>query len=58
MLADRLVTIVDMNRDARARMRGEVVLEIVPGAPHLVEEPGALERVSPLAARRFEKRMR
>jgi putative phosphoribosyl transferase len=30
-------------------MRAEVRLEIVPGATHLFEEPGALEQVSELA---------
>ena len=28
----------------------EVALEIIPGATHLFEEPGALERVAQLAA--------
>jgi hypothetical protein len=32
-----------------ARMRTEVRLEIVPGATHLFEEPGALEIVARLA---------
>ena len=32
----------------------EVRIEIVPGASHLFEEPGALERVAALAARWFE----
>ena len=31
-------------------MRCEVKLEIVPGATHLFEEPGALERVAELAS--------
>ena len=30
-------------------MPGEVVLEIVPGATHLFEEPGTLDRVAGLA---------
>jgi hypothetical protein len=30
-------------------MRGEVRLEIVPGATHLFEEPGTLEQVAGLA---------
>jgi len=32
-----------------ARMRGEVRLEIVPGATHLFEEAGTLEQVAGLA---------
>jgi putative phosphoribosyl transferase len=35
---------------ARDQMRCEVKLEIVPGATHLFEEPGALEKVAKLAS--------
>lgn len=42
--------VLQMNRDAMARMPREVVLEIVPGATHLFEEPGALEQVAAAAA--------
>ena len=45
--------VIDMNREAMAQMSGEVVLEIVPGATHLFEEPGTLERVAELAAEWF-----
>ena len=48
------VPVIAMNRTAAARMRAEVRIEIVPGASHLFEEPGALERVAVLAARWFE----
>jgi pimeloyl-ACP methyl ester carboxylesterase len=41
--------IVDLNRRTVAGMRSEVRLEVVPGAGHLFEEPGALEAVSRLA---------
>ena len=41
--------VIQMNRDAMKHMRGEVKLEIVPGATHLFEEPGTLERVANLA---------
>jgi dienelactone hydrolase len=41
--------VIDLNRAAMRRMRGHVELEIVPGATHLFEEPGALEAVSQLA---------
>ncbi len=47
--------VIAMNRDAMALMRGEVSLEIVPGATHLFEEPGALERVAALAAGWFSR---
>ena len=36
-------------------MPGEVVIEIVPGATHLFEEPGALERVAALACSWFAR---
>ena len=42
--------VIEMNRDAMRRMRAPVTLEIVPGATHLFEEPGALEQVARLAA--------
>jgi len=45
--------VIAMNRDAMPRMRGEVAIEIVPGATHLFEEPGALERVADLASAWF-----
>ena len=46
--------VLELNELARDRMRAEVVIEIVPGATHLFEEPGALERVAELALRWFE----
>ncbi len=49
--------VIQMNRDAMARMSGEVVLEIVPGATHLFEEPGTLERVAELAAGWFTRHL-
>jgi putative phosphoribosyl transferase len=36
------------------QLRSEVQLEIVPGATHLFEEPGALEQVANLAAVWFQ----
>jgi putative phosphoribosyl transferase len=42
--------VIEMNRDAMRHMRSPVTLEIVPGASHLFDEPGALERVARLAA--------
>ena len=41
--------VIELNRAAIQRMRAPVKLEIVPGATHLFEEPGALELVSQLA---------
>jgi putative phosphoribosyl transferase len=45
--------VIAMNRDATKQMRGKVTLEIVPGATHLFEEPGTLERVADLAGAWF-----
>jgi len=41
--------VIELNREAMAQMRAEVRLEIIPGATHLFEEPGALEMVAELA---------
>jgi putative phosphoribosyl transferase len=49
--------VVRMNRDAMAHMRTEVVLEIVPGATHLFEEPGTLEQVAVLATAWFHRHL-
>ena len=47
-------TVIELNREAMARMRAPVRLEIVPGGTHLFEEPGTLEQVAGLAARWFQ----
>ncbi|MEV6418291.1 alpha/beta family hydrolase [Streptomyces sp. NPDC051662] len=41
--------VLDLNRRAAERMRCEHRLDVVPGATHLFEEPGALEAVADLA---------
>jgi len=43
-------TVIELNEMARDQMRCEVKLEIIPGATHLFEEPGALEQVAKLAS--------
>jgi putative phosphoribosyl transferase len=48
------VPVIAMNEEAAAALRTDVRLEIVPGASHLFEEPGTLERVAALAAQWFE----
>jgi putative phosphoribosyl transferase len=47
--------VIELNEQARDRMRCEVKLEIIPGATHLFEEPGALEKVAQLASDWFVK---
>ena len=44
------VPVIAMNKEALEQLRCEKRLDIVPGATHLFEEPGALERVSELAS--------
>jgi pimeloyl-ACP methyl ester carboxylesterase len=41
--------VIQLNRRALEHLGGEARLEIVPGATHLFEEPGALEQVAGLA---------
>jgi putative phosphoribosyl transferase len=45
--------VVELNRLARSRMHAVTRLDIVPGATHLFEEPGALETVARLAGAWF-----
>ena len=42
--------VIELNEMARDQMQCEVKLQIVPGATHLFEEPGALEKVAKLAS--------
>jgi putative phosphoribosyl transferase len=46
--------VIDMNRGALEKLGAEKKLEIVPGATHLFEEPGALEVVAQLARDWFD----
>ena len=41
--------VLQLNRQALARLRGEKRLVVVPNATHLFEEPGALDQVAQLA---------
>jgi putative phosphoribosyl transferase len=49
--------VFELNRGARRRMRALCELAVVPGATHLFEEPGALQRVSQLAGDWFERHL-
>jgi len=49
--------VIEMNREAMARMQCEVKLELIPGATHLFEEPGALEQVAHLASDWFRRHL-
>jgi dienelactone hydrolase len=47
--------VIQLNRRAMMQMKAKAVLEIVPGATHLFEEPGTLGRVAALAAEWFDQ---
>jgi putative phosphoribosyl transferase len=49
IVGERDTVVVDLNRKAMEELSGETRLEVVPGASHLFEEPGALEQVARLA---------
>jgi putative phosphoribosyl transferase len=51
------LTVLELNDEAAASLRCVHAIEIVPGASHLFEEPGALERVAGLAAGWFTEHL-
>jgi pimeloyl-ACP methyl ester carboxylesterase len=51
-------TVLELNRGAMEELGGETRLEIVPGASHLFEEPGALDEVARLARGWFVHHLR
>lgn len=57
VVGSRDPAVLDMNRDAMSRMTTDVELEVIPGASHLFEEPGALDVVADLAAAWFRRHL-
>lgn len=51
-------TVMQLNRAALQQLNCEKKLQIVPGATHLFEEPGALEQVAKLATAWFDAHLR
>lgn len=49
------VAVLELNREAQRQLRCPSKLAVVPGATHLFEEPGALERVTDLAIGWFRR---
>jgi putative phosphoribosyl transferase len=49
--------VIELNKEAFARLRCKKELKIIPGATHLFEEPGALEQVAHLAADWFREHL-
>ncbi len=47
--------VIDLNRQAYAKLKAEKHLAIVPGATHLFEEPGTLQEAARLAAEWFSR---
>ncbi len=47
--------VIELNRMALSLLKGEKQIEIIPGATHLFEEPGALEQVAQLASQWFTR---
>lgn len=51
------LTVLELNREAMTRLAAPCELEVVPGASHLFEEPGALEEVARLATEWFVRHL-
>ena len=49
--------VLELNRDALRQLGGVKALEIVPGASHLFEEPGAMAQVAQLARQWFARHL-
>jgi putative phosphoribosyl transferase len=57
IVGERDDAVVRLNKEASQHLRCLKKLSIVPGATHLFEEPGALERVASLAASWFKNHL-
>jgi putative phosphoribosyl transferase len=53
IVGGRDTVVIELNTQAMRHMKAPVRLEIIPGATHLFEEPGALEQVARLAREWF-----
>ncbi len=49
--------VIELNQTSYGKLRSSKEISIVPGATHLFEEPGALEKVADLAAAWFKKQL-
>lgn len=57
IVGGRDVQVLGLNRQALAKLRTEKELEVVAGAGHLFEEPGALDEVARLAREWFRRHL-
>jgi putative phosphoribosyl transferase len=55
IVGGRDTVVLQLNREALAKLKGKKELVIIPGATHLFEEPGALEDVARLATEWFKQ---
>ncbi|MGW7462372.1 phosphoribosyltransferase family protein [Streptomyces sp. NPDC054797] len=55
IVGGRDTTVLELNRQAQRELRCENRLEVIPGATHLFEEPGALDEVADLARSWFNE---
>lgn len=55
IVGGRDTTVLGLNQQAQAQLRCENRLDVIPGATHLFEEPGALEEVAGLAREWFTR---
>lgn len=58
IVGGRDVRVLPLNRQALARLESEKELEVIPGAGHLFEEPGALDEVARLTREWFQRHLR
>jgi putative phosphoribosyl transferase len=58
VVGERDPVVLDLNRRAMQELAGETRLDVVPGATHLFQEPGALEQVASLARDWFVRHLR
>lgn len=57
LVGERDPDVLELNREAMARMTCECRLEVIAGATHLFEEPGTLEQVTARAIGWFEQHL-
>jgi putative phosphoribosyl transferase len=57
IVGGRDATVLELNRQAAVRLTAPHEVSVVPGATHLFEEPGALDRVAGLAAEWFRRHL-
>lgn len=55
LVGERDPQVLQLNREAAELLRAEHRIEVVPGATHLFEEPGALEQVAAAAQEWFQQ---